>query len=85
MTATARLELAVFDAADIEKVGSFYPELTDWSWWRRGPAFRSGPTKTARLCGRGRDLRARDRRRGVGARQVARPALTETWMPSTSI
>ena len=30
MTATARLDLAIFDAADIEKVGSFYAELTGW-------------------------------------------------------
>jgi catechol 2,3-dioxygenase-like lactoylglutathione lyase family enzyme len=30
MTARARLELAAFDAADIEKVASFYVELTGW-------------------------------------------------------
>ena len=30
MTVTARLDLAIFDAADIEKVGSFYAELTGW-------------------------------------------------------
>jgi catechol 2,3-dioxygenase-like lactoylglutathione lyase family enzyme len=30
MTATARLDLAIFDAADIDKVGSFYAELTGW-------------------------------------------------------
>lgn len=30
MTAIARLDLAIFDAADIEKVGSFYAELTGW-------------------------------------------------------
>ncbi len=30
MTVTARLGLAIFDAADIEKVGSFYAELTGW-------------------------------------------------------
>jgi catechol 2,3-dioxygenase-like lactoylglutathione lyase family enzyme len=27
---TARLDLAIFDAADIDKVGSFYVELTGW-------------------------------------------------------
>jgi catechol-2,3-dioxygenase len=27
---TARLDLAIFDAADIEQVGSFYAELTGW-------------------------------------------------------
>jgi catechol-2,3-dioxygenase len=30
MTSTARLDLAIFDAADIRKVGSFYAELTGW-------------------------------------------------------
>jgi catechol 2,3-dioxygenase-like lactoylglutathione lyase family enzyme len=30
MTVTARLDLAIFDAADIEKVGVFYAELTGW-------------------------------------------------------
>src|SRR5947209_4109376 len=30
MTVTARLDLAIFDAADIEKVGSFYADLTGW-------------------------------------------------------
>jgi len=30
MTVTARLDLAIFDAADIEKVGLFYAELTGW-------------------------------------------------------
>jgi catechol 2,3-dioxygenase-like lactoylglutathione lyase family enzyme len=30
MTVTARLDLAIFDAADIEKVGAFYAELTGW-------------------------------------------------------
>ena len=30
MTTTARLDLAIFDAADIGKVGSFYAELTGW-------------------------------------------------------
>lgn len=30
MSVTARLDLAIFDAADIEKVGSFYAELTGW-------------------------------------------------------
>lgn len=30
MTVTARLDLAIFDAADIEKVGSFYAELAGW-------------------------------------------------------
>jgi catechol 2,3-dioxygenase-like lactoylglutathione lyase family enzyme len=30
MTATARLDLAIFDVADIEMVGSFYAELTGW-------------------------------------------------------
>lgn len=30
MTVTAPLDLAIFDAADIEAVGSFYAELTGW-------------------------------------------------------
>jgi len=30
MAVTARLDLAVFDAADIERVGSFYAALTGW-------------------------------------------------------
>jgi catechol 2,3-dioxygenase-like lactoylglutathione lyase family enzyme len=30
MTVTARLDLAIFDAADIDKVGLFYAELTGW-------------------------------------------------------
>lgn len=30
MTETASLDLAIFDAADIEKVGRFYAELTGW-------------------------------------------------------
>ncbi|MCP3785176.1 VOC family protein [Micromonospora sp. A3M-1-15] len=30
MTVTARLDLAIFDAADIDKVGSFYAELAGW-------------------------------------------------------
>jgi hypothetical protein len=30
MTVTARLDLAIFDAADIDKVGSFYAQLTRW-------------------------------------------------------
>ena len=30
MTVTARLDLVIFDAADIDKVGSFYAELTGW-------------------------------------------------------
>lgn len=30
MTVTARLDLAIFDAADIDKVGSFYAGLTGW-------------------------------------------------------
>ena len=30
MTVTARLDLAIFDAPDIERVGSFYAELTGW-------------------------------------------------------
>ena len=35
MTATARLDLAIFDAADIEQVGSFYAELTRWEAYRQ--------------------------------------------------
>jgi len=35
MTVTARLDLAIFDAADIEKVGSFYAELAGWEVVRR--------------------------------------------------
>ena len=30
MTETASLDLAIFDAADIEQVGRFYAELTGW-------------------------------------------------------
>ncbi|MER7457381.1 VOC family protein [Micromonospora sp. NPDC126480] len=30
MTVTANLDLAIFDAADIDKVGAFYAELTGW-------------------------------------------------------
>ena len=30
MTVTAQLDLAIFDAADIARVGSFYAELTGW-------------------------------------------------------
>ena len=30
MTVTARLDLAIFDVADIDQVGSFYAELTCW-------------------------------------------------------
>src|SRR5688572_9955244 len=30
VTVTARLDLAIFDAADIAKVGSFYAEITGW-------------------------------------------------------
>jgi catechol 2,3-dioxygenase-like lactoylglutathione lyase family enzyme len=30
MTMTAQLDLAIFDAADIKKVGEFYAELTGW-------------------------------------------------------
>lgn len=35
MTTTARLDIAVFDAADIERVGSFYAELTGWEVVRK--------------------------------------------------
>lgn len=35
MTVTARLDLAIFDAADIAKVGSFYAELAGWEVVRR--------------------------------------------------
>jgi len=35
MTVTARLDLAIFDAADIENAGSFYAELTRWDVVRR--------------------------------------------------
>src|SRR5215207_5863941 len=35
MTVTAALDLAIFDAADIEKLGSFYAELTGWDVVRR--------------------------------------------------
>lgn len=37
MTVTARLDLAIFDAADINKVGSFYAELTGWGVVRQDP------------------------------------------------
>lgn len=35
MTVTATLDLAIFDAADIDRVGSFYAELTGWEVVRR--------------------------------------------------
>src|SRR5215475_1858270 len=35
MTVTARLDLAVFDAADIDKVGSFYAGMTGWEVVRK--------------------------------------------------
>jgi catechol-2,3-dioxygenase len=35
MTVTARLDLAIFDAADIDKVGSFYAEMTGWDVVRK--------------------------------------------------
>jgi catechol 2,3-dioxygenase-like lactoylglutathione lyase family enzyme len=35
MTVTGRLELAAFDAADIEKVAAFYAELTGWNIVRK--------------------------------------------------
>lgn len=34
---TARLDLAIFDAADIDKVGSFYAALTGWAVVRQDP------------------------------------------------
>jgi catechol 2,3-dioxygenase-like lactoylglutathione lyase family enzyme len=37
MTATARLDLAIFDAPDIEEVGSFYAEITGWDVVRNDP------------------------------------------------
>ena len=37
MTVTARLDLAIFDAPDIEKVGSFYAELTGMEVTYDGP------------------------------------------------
>src|SRR5919108_5431141 len=37
MAVTARLDLVIFDAADIEKAGSFYAELTGWDVVRRDP------------------------------------------------
>jgi catechol 2,3-dioxygenase-like lactoylglutathione lyase family enzyme len=38
MTVTARLDLAIFDAVDINKVGSFYAELTGWDVVRQDSA-----------------------------------------------
>ena len=35
MTVTAQLDLAIFDAADIARVGSFYAELTGWDVVRK--------------------------------------------------
>ena len=35
MTVTARLDLAIFDAADIDGVGSFYADLTGWDVVRK--------------------------------------------------
>ena len=37
MIATARFDLAIFDAADIAKVGTFYAELTGWAVVRNEP------------------------------------------------
>jgi catechol 2,3-dioxygenase-like lactoylglutathione lyase family enzyme len=37
MTVTARLDLAIFDAADIDRVGSFYAALTGWDVVRQDP------------------------------------------------
>ncbi len=37
MTETAHLDVAVFDAADIGRVGSFYAELTGWDVVRNDP------------------------------------------------
>jgi hypothetical protein len=37
MTLTGRLDLAIFDAADIEKVGAFYAGLTGWDVVRNDP------------------------------------------------
>jgi catechol 2,3-dioxygenase-like lactoylglutathione lyase family enzyme len=37
MTETGRLELAAFDARDIEKVATFYAELTGWKIIQRSP------------------------------------------------
>ena len=35
MTVTARLDLAIFDAADIDRVGAFYARLTGWDVCRQ--------------------------------------------------
>jgi catechol 2,3-dioxygenase-like lactoylglutathione lyase family enzyme len=37
MTMTAHVDLAIFDAADIERVGGFYADLTRWDVIRRDP------------------------------------------------
>jgi catechol 2,3-dioxygenase-like lactoylglutathione lyase family enzyme len=37
MTVTAALDLAIFDAPDIERVGTFYASLTGWKVVRRDP------------------------------------------------
>src|SRR5688572_15219307 len=37
MTVTGRLELAAFDAPDIERLATFYAELTGWEIVRREP------------------------------------------------
>jgi catechol 2,3-dioxygenase-like lactoylglutathione lyase family enzyme len=37
MTVTARLDLAIFDAAEIAEVGSFYAELAGWEVVRQDP------------------------------------------------
>ena len=37
MTTTAQLDLAIFDAADIDRVGSFYAALTGWEVVRKDP------------------------------------------------
>ncbi|HEY6746228.1 MAG TPA: VOC family protein [Mycobacteriales bacterium] len=66
MTVTAQLDLAIFDAADIEKVGSFYAALTGWDVVRKD-ADRLG----RRPQGRGPVRRPHPRR--SGGRVPARP------------
>ena len=48
MAVTARLDLVIFDAADIEQVGSFYAELTGWDVVRKDPTDSASGLRTGR-------------------------------------
>ena len=77
MTVTARLDLAIFDAADIDQVGSFYAELTGWEVVRQD-ADRFGAPDAGRpgdrVPARTRPRRAAVARTGAPAAVPPRPA-----------